>query len=114
MIAARSSRYHYIKVIQEDIVMSDLDKVLNNDNVDLGIEEVVNEVPTPVDSPEDTAPDRVEDAAEIEDSVNNYIQALENQEKSVVEKYKKQLNNLEKENKELKNKIKKIMEITKN
>ena len=52
--------------------------------------------------------------AEIEDSVNNYIQALENQEKSVVEKYKKQLNNLEKENKELKNKIKKIMEITKN
>lgn len=69
MIAARSSRYHYIKVIQEDIVMSDLDKVLNNDNVDLGIEEVVNEVPTPVDSPEDTAPDRVEDAAEIEDSV---------------------------------------------
>ena len=50
--------------------------------------------------------------AEIEDSVNNYIQALENQEKSVVEKYKKQLNNLEKENKKLKNKIKKINENT--
>jgi hypothetical protein len=49
---------------------------------------------------------------EIEVSVGNYVKSVESKEKAIIDKYKKEVNLLEKENKELKNKVKKIMEIT--
>lgn len=49
---------------------------------------------------------------EIELSIGNYVKSVESKEKAIIDKYKKEVNLLEKENKELKNKVKKIMEIT--
>ena len=49
---------------------------------------------------------------EIEVSIGNYVKSVESKEKVIIDKYKKEVNLLEKENKELKNKVKKIMEIT--
>ena len=49
---------------------------------------------------------------EIEVSIGNYVKSVESKEKAIIDKYKKEVNLLEKENKELKNKVKKIMEIT--